>query len=67
MVPEAVSSPQPKTEIYQCNNCLTRYDKVYGDYVNNIDKQVDFTELANYQCPVCEAPKDEFSLIEAPI
>lgn len=65
IVTQEMNPQHQKTEIYQCNNCLTRYDKVYGDCVNNIDKQVDFAELANYQCPVCEAPKDEFSLIES--
>jgi rubredoxin len=50
-------------EIYQCNNCLTRYDKQYGDPVNCIDKNIEFTVLTNYCCPVCEAPKSEFSLV----
>jgi len=53
-----------ETEIYQCSNCLTRYDKIYGDCVNEIDKNVDFKELTGYKCPVCEAPKSEFSLIQ---
>ncbi|MDB5116523.1 MAG: rubredoxin protein [Mucilaginibacter sp.] len=50
--------------IYQCNNCLTRYDKQYGDSVNLIEKNVEFETLINYKCPVCEAPKSEFGLIE---
>ena len=54
-----------KKEVYQCNNCLTRYDKVYGDSVNAIEKDIEFDTLADYCCPVCEAPKSEFSLVEA--
>ena len=63
MVPEAVSSPQSKTEVYQCNNCLTRYDKRYGDCLNGINKNVEFATITDYNCPVCEAPKNEFSLL----
>ncbi|HTI58917.1 rubredoxin [Mucilaginibacter sp.] len=60
-VPEEPTPKHYETEIYQCNNCLTRYDKQYGDYVNNISKYVEFAALTNYRCPVCEAPKTEFS------
>lgn len=49
--------------LYQCNCCLTRYDKAYGDPANNVEKGTEFTSLANYTCPVCEAPMTEFSLI----
>lgn len=62
---EEVSIQRRETEIYQCNNCLTRYDKQYGDSVNSIRKDVEFTTLIDYCCPVCEAPKSEFSLIPA--
>jgi rubredoxin len=51
-------------KIYQCNNCLTRYDKAYGDCVNKVNKDIEFEKLTDYYCPVCEAPKSEFSLIE---
>jgi rubredoxin len=53
-------STQP--EVYQCPHCLTKYDKRYGDPMNNVDKDVDFKKLASYQCPVCEAPGSEFVL-----
>jgi rubredoxin len=53
-----------KKEIFECNNCLTRYDKDYGDCVNGIHKQVEFTTLTEYYCPVCGSPKSEFSLIQ---
>lgn len=60
------ASPAPeKAAIYQCNCCLTRYDKAYGDPVSNIDKGVDFETLTEYTCTVCEAPMTEFSLLPA--
>ena len=62
-VTEEVGPKHQETEIYQCNNCLTRYDKQYGDSVNSINKDVEFAALKDYCCPVCEAPKNEFSLI----
>ena len=60
---EEVDLKLEKEEIYQCNNCFTRYDKVYGDCVNSIEKNVEFTTLTEYYCPVCDSPKSEFRLI----
>jgi rubredoxin len=64
VLPDENIIPQEKTTTYQCNCCLTRYDKVYGDPANNIAAGTGFDTLTNYQCPVCEAPQSEFSLIE---
>ena len=50
-------------EVYQCSHCLTRYDKAFGDGVNQIPAGVEFIELADYRCPVCDAGKEEFSLV----
>jgi len=61
---DETSLKHEKKEVFQCNNCLTRYDKVYGDCVNNIEKDVEFESLAEYECPVCGSHKSEFSLIE---
>ena len=61
---EEVNVQQEKVIFYQCNNCLTRYGKAYGDCENKIEKGVDFDKLINYTCPVCEAPKEDFSLVE---
>jgi len=55
---------QEKAAVYQCNCCLTRYDKAYGDPANNIAQGVDFETLNNYTCPVCNAPMTEFSLVQ---
>jgi rubredoxin len=54
---------QEKAAVYQCNCCLTRYDKAYGDPANNIDQGTDFETLKDYTCPVCDAPMAEFSLV----
>lgn len=54
---------QRNISIYQCNNCLTRYDKRYGDSVNDIEKDIDFELIGVYTCPVCNGPKSEFTLL----
>jgi rubredoxin len=61
---EEINLKLEKEEIYQCNNCFTRYDKQYGDCFNGIEKDVEFGNVLEYLCPVCEAPKSDFSLIE---
>ena len=63
-IKEETNVQHEKVVFYQCNNCLTRYDKVYGDHEKEIEKGVDFEQLTDYTCPVCEAPKEDFSLIE---
>lgn len=63
-VAEKVAPQQVQAGIYVCSHCLTRYDKLYGDHINEIDKDVDFEQLADYKCPVCEAPKHEFQLLQ---
>ena len=51
--------------IYSCKHCLTIYDGVFGDENNNIPPNTSFEELANtYECPVCNAPKEDFRLLE---
>jgi rubredoxin len=63
MLHEAGLSESSVSQIYQCNNCFTRYDMAFGDVVNGIDKGINFENLEEYVCPVCEAPKKEFSLL----
>ncbi|GAA4104611.1 rubredoxin domain-containing protein [Mucilaginibacter panaciglaebae] len=63
-VPEAPAEHE-RPMLYQCNCCLTRYDKAYGDPANNIEKGTEFTSLLHYACPVCEAPMSDFSLVSA--
>ncbi len=50
--------------IYQCKNCLTIYDQVYGDELNGIAAGTDFLSLTAYECPICEAPKTDFLPVE---
>lgn len=52
-----------KVLIYQCSCCLTRYDKNYGDMINNVNAGIEFDMIDDYQCPVCDAPKSEFNLL----
>lgn len=46
---------------YQCSNCLTVYDKKYGDPFAEIPPGVPFEELPEtYTCHVCDSPKKDF-------
>lgn len=51
--------------IYQCQHCLTIYDEVFGDENNTIPAGTAFADLnESYECPVCNAPKEDFKLLE---
>jgi rubredoxin len=46
---------------YQCTNCLTVYDKRFGDPISQIQAGVAFEDLPEtYVCHVCESPKKDF-------
>jgi rubredoxin len=46
---------------YQCANCLTVYDKKFGDPAANIPPGVPFELLPeSYKCHVCDSPKKYF-------
>jgi rubredoxin len=46
---------------YQCSNCLTVYDKKYGDPLANIPPGILFEDLpVTYVCNVCNSPKKFF-------
>ncbi len=50
--------------IYQCQHCLTIYDQTFGDG-NDIPPGTAFADLnESYECPVCNAPKEDFRLLE---
>jgi len=51
-------------ELYQCRHCMTVYDKTYGDEFNSVPAGTSFSNIEVYTCPVCEAQKDSFELIE---
>jgi rubredoxin len=47
---------------YQCSNCLTIYDKKFGDPVGNIPPGINFEQLPDsYRCHVCDSPKKYFN------
>jgi len=46
---------------YQCSNCLSIYDKRYGDTLANIAPGTAFEALPDsYKCHVCDSPKKYF-------
>lgn len=50
---------------YQCSNCLTIYDKKYGDPFASIPPGVSFEQLPDtYTCHVCDSPKRDFTPIK---
>lgn len=52
---------EPAKKVFQCKHCLTIYDMEYGDDMNSIPPGTLFSDIAdNYECPTCNAPKDDF-------
>lgn len=50
---------------YQCNHCLTVYDKKFGDPASHIPPGVSFENLPDtYKCHVCDSPKKEFTAMK---
>ena len=64
IVSEAEEQPATDALLYQCKHCMTIYDKTYGDELNGILPGTLFTDIGAYTCPVCEADKDSFELLE---
>jgi rubredoxin len=47
--------------VYQCPDCLTIYNEVYGDITQDIPPNTPFKSLPEtYECSLCEAPKSSF-------
>jgi rubredoxin len=67
---ETISAPIPKEVpdkrmVHQCKNCFTVYDALIGDEEQGIAKETNFDELpVSYQCPLCEAGKEDFIKVE---
>lgn len=56
----AMATPAAATS-YQCSNCLSVYDKRYGDVLAAIPPGVPFEDLPEtYTCHVCDSPKKYF-------
>ena len=67
--PEKETTGEVKPEVhvngfvtsFQCSNCLTIYDKKYGDPTSNIPAGVPFEALPDtYKCHVCDSSKRYF-------
>jgi rubredoxin len=61
------SSAPITVSVYQCKSCLSVYDKTFGDEVNDIAPGVDFDDVIDYTCPVCDAPKNNFEPVNQPL
>lgn len=66
--PSAPDVSQPLTpkemDRYECRSCGYAYEPAKGDGRANISAGVPFEELPiNWRCPVCSAPKKQFSNI----
>ena len=60
LIESQASQTQAETHyVYQCQNCLSIYDKTYGDGAG-VAAGVDFEILTDYTCPTCESSKDTF-------
>jgi rubredoxin len=55
-----VAAEDPGKKVHRCRHCLTIYDEQFGDPSQEIAPGLAFEKLPeNYQCAVCEAPKEE--------
>ncbi len=63
---EVPGEPEEQTthQVYQCKNCFTVYDEAFGDELNQVVAGTPFAAVANYSCPTCEAPKEDFMPVE---
>jgi len=63
ITPKPSAAQKPKKALYQCQQCLTVYDQVYGD--GTIPPGVTFADLPDsYVCPLCDAAKQEYQLMQ---
>ncbi|HSM83135.1 MAG TPA: rubredoxin [Nodosilinea sp.] len=60
---EVVLTPE-EMDCYECRSCGYSYEPTKGDSQGKIARGVPFEELPlNWRCPVCSAPKKQFSNI----
>ncbi|WP_111310047.1 rubredoxin [Confluentibacter sediminis] len=58
---KSVLKEKVELQVYQCKDCLTIYNEVYGDIIQNIKPKTSFKDLPEtYKCSLCEAPKSNF-------
>ena len=54
-------SEKIEEEVFQCSECLTVYDPLYGDLTQDINPNTPFENLPeSYKCSLCESPKNHF-------
>ncbi|HEY9736207.1 MAG TPA: rubredoxin [Trichocoleus sp.] len=62
--PEPVELTPQEMDCYECRACGYTYEPVKGDNRGKIAAGVPFEEVpGNWKCPVCAAPKSQFSNI----
>lgn len=53
--------------VMECKICWTPYDPEVGDDYRQVDPGTPFAELPeDWSCPTCEAPKEQFMVLEDP-
>jgi len=60
---KSIPEEQNNYHVHQCKHCKTIYDEQFGDEMNNIPAGVVFSSIAEYSCPTCDAPKQDFEEI----
>lgn len=69
-LPEKRSSGQDEGtrtgNIYECIDCMSRYDEDLGDTRLNIRPGIKFHTLSSYICPLCDAPMENFRPLTLP-
>ncbi len=54
---------QRNGHLYECMDCMTRFDEDLGDTLRNIPPGTDFLSMESYICPLCDAPMEKFRSI----
>jgi len=58
---QALNVETIEEDVYQCSECMTIYNEVYGDITQDIAPNTTFESLpSDYECSLCEAPKSSF-------
>ncbi len=58
---KAIAKETFEEEVYQCSECMTVYNELYGDITQDIEPNTPFDSLSEtYECSLCEAPKSGF-------
>ncbi len=68
VTPEGESTAKKVQVIHQCRHCQTVYVPALGDEAQGVSPGTGFELVpANYNCPLCEAPKEAFVAVEAEV